>query len=116
MTLTLCKLTEWRSVKPLLNGLQMPNVTDAERQDILSQIVLTRIRNVKISGHPKVDSKENHEEGLIRETKEKEKGKHAELDLWTQMTRRTNQKMIPPKKKKMTKTTKMMNVFASSNN
>src|SRR6266576_5192435 len=81
MTPTLCKLTEWRSVKPLLIGSQMPNVTDAEKQDILSQIVPTRIRNVKISGRLKVDSKENHEEGLTRETKEKEKGRHAELDL-----------------------------------
>src|SRR6266576_1606322 len=35
----------------------MPSVTDAEKQDILLQIVLTRIRNNKISGHRKVDSK-----------------------------------------------------------
>ncbi len=59
----------------------MPSVTDAEKQDILLQIVLTRIRNVKISGRQKVDSKENHKEGLIHKTKEKEKERHAELDL-----------------------------------
>ena len=81
MTPTLCKLTEWRSVRPLLNGSHMPNVTDAEKQDILSQIVPTRIRNVKISGHQKVDSKENQEEGLIHGTKEKEKEKRVELEL-----------------------------------
>ena len=81
MTPTLCKSIEWRSVRPLLNGSRMPNVTDEEKQDILLQIVLTRIRNVKISGHLKVDSKENHEEGLIHETKEKEKERHVELDL-----------------------------------
>ncbi len=61
----------------------MPNVMDVDKQDILSQIALTRIRNVKTSGHQKVDLKENHEEGSTHETKEKEKGKekHAELDL-----------------------------------
>src|SRR6266550_6177644 len=71
MTPTLCKSIEWRSVRPLLNGSRMPNVTDAEKQDTLSQIVLTRIRNDKISGHQKVDLKENQEESLIHE-KEKE--------------------------------------------
>ena len=83
MTPMLCKLTEWKFVKLLLNGSQMPNVTDVDKQDISSQIALTQIRNVKISGHRKVDSKENHEKGLIHKTKEKEKEKdrHAELDL-----------------------------------
>src|SRR6266550_987620 len=71
MTPTLCKSIEWRSVRLLLNGSRMPNVTDAERQDILLQIVPTRIRNVKILGHRKVDSKENQEEGLIHGTKGK---------------------------------------------
>ncbi len=81
MTLTLCKLTEWRSVRLLLNGSQMPNVTDVDKQDILSQVALTQIRNVKTSGHQKVDLKENHEEGSTHKTKEKEKERHAELDL-----------------------------------
>ncbi len=59
----------------------MPNVMDVDKQDISSQIALTQIRNVKTSGCQKVDSKENHKESLIHETKEKEKERHAELDL-----------------------------------
>ncbi len=59
----------------------MPNIMDVDKQDILSQIALTQIRNVKTLGHWKVDLKENHEEGSTRETKEKGNEKHAELDL-----------------------------------
>ena len=59
----------------------MPNVTDVDKQDILSQIALTQIRNVKTLGRRKVDAKENHEESLIHETKEREKERHAKLDL-----------------------------------